>query len=299
MSDEIISTLRQQIEELQDQLQQRDDDVNRYKQELINANTELESLMMGLSHDIKVMHQIQKLLIPTEFPSISGFEFSTKFSAGRQSGGDYLDVFSHMDKLRFGVLVSSSTGYGASTLLLSILLKLTGTMEARTGAEPEKVVEMIREEAVQTLKPDEFSDIFYARIDRRSFEMDYCLLGDITVLIQEYSTQNLKLLSPTQGPINAQLKKVKLAQNVSLNPRDRVIIATKGIVQSENLENEFYGLKRLMRAIAEAPNKGVHELRNHILFDVQKFSSGQNQKADRTVVVAEVKDRVIKLAKKS
>lgn len=299
MSDEIISQLRQQVEDLQAQLSERDDDVSRYKQELISANNQLESLIMNLNHDIKVMHQIQKLLIPTEFPSISGFEFSTKFIAGGQSGGDYLDIFSHMDKLRFGVLVSSSSGYGASTLLLSILLKLTGTMEARTGAEPEKVVEMIRSEAVQSLKPEEFSDVFYARVDRRSFEMDYCLLGDISVLVQEYSSGELKLLPATQGPISAQLKQVKASQKLSLNPRDRIIIVSKGVLQAENIEGEAYGLKRLMGSIAKAPSKGVHELRNQLLFDVQNFASGKNQKADRTVVVAEVKDRVIKLAKKN
>lgn len=299
MSDEIINDLRQQIDDLQTQLTEREDDLNRYKQELVSANSQLESLIMGLNQDLKVMHQIQRLLIPTEFPSISGFEFSTKYIAGGQSGGDYLDIFSHMDKLRFGVLVSSSSGYGASTLLLSILLKLTGTMEARTGAEPEKVVEMIRTEAVESLKAEEFSDVFYARVDRRSFEMDYCLLGDITVLIQEYSTQNLRCLSATQGPISSQLKQVKASQKLSLNPRDRIIIVTKGVLQSENLDGEVYGLKRLMQSISDAPKKGVHELRNQILFDVKGFSSGKNQKSDRTVVVAEVKDRVIKLAKKS
>ena len=299
MSDEIIENLRQQIEDLQTQLAERDEDLQRYKQELMSANGQLESLIMNLNHDIKVMHQVQKILIPTEFPSISGFEFSTKFIAGGQSGGDYLDIFSHMDKLRFGVLVSSSSGYGASTLLLSILLKLTGTMEARTGAEPEKVVEMIRSEAVSSLKPEEFSDVFYARVDRRSFEMDYCLLGEITVLVQEYSTGELRVLPATQGPISAQLKQVKVSQKLSLNPRDRIIIVTKGVLQAENIAGEVYGIKRLMGAISQAPNKGVHELRNQVLFDVKNFSSGQNQKSDQTVVVAEVKDRVIKLAKKS
>ena len=40
-----------------------------------------------------------------------------------------------------------------------------------------------------------------------------------------------------------------------------------------------------------------NELRNEILYQVEKFASGRDLPHDLTVVVTEVKDRVIKLAK--
>jgi hypothetical protein len=41
----------------------------------------------------------------------------------------------------------------------------------------------------------------------------------------------------------------------------------------------------------------VHDLRNEILYQVERFAQGKDIPQDATVVVCEVKDRVIKLAK--
>jgi sigma-B regulation protein RsbU (phosphoserine phosphatase) len=45
------------------------------------------------------------------------------------------------------------------------------------------------------------------------------------------------------------------------------------------------------------PKRGVHELRNHMLYEVQKFSGKPDPIRDQTLVVFEVKDKVIKLAR--
>ena len=77
-----------------------------------------------------------------------------------------------------------------------------------------------------------------------------------------------------------------------------MIFCTKGVFAARNLEGKEFGQDRLYRAILEYATRGVHELRNQIFFQVQKFSGGQEVPRDMTVVVVEVKDRVIKLAKK-
>ena len=64
----------------------------------------------------------------------------------------------------------------------------------------------------------------------------------------------------------------------------------------KNLENESFGQERLFNALVSAPKTGVHDVRNHLLFEIKKFLSGREPTRDVTVLVAEVKDRVIKLA---
>ncbi len=56
-------------------------------------------------------------------------------------------------------------------------------------------------------------------------------------------------------------------------------------------------MERVTRSFLSGPKRGVHELRNHILYEVQKFGQGSEPVRDQTLVVLEVKDKVIKLAK--
>lgn len=74
-------------------------------------------------------------------------------------------------------------------------------------------------------------------------------------------------------------------------------MASPGIVECTNLEGEAFGKERLVNVIFNAPKSGVHDLRNEVFMALKKFSGGAEVKRDQSLVVAEVKNRVIKLAK--
>lgn len=289
--------LKKRILELEAEVSERERDVAKYRDELARANVRLEGLIGQLQSEIRVAHAIQKALVPTEFPHIPGFEFSTKFVPSLVTGGDYFDIFSHEDRLRFGVVVSSSSGHTMSALLLSVLLKFTSQMEARRGAEPDKIMKQMAEELLSSMDEGARADIFYGLIDRRSYELSFCRLGEVAALHQVFSSGELKLLESTSGPLEKGFAGGITAKTVALNPRDKLILCTRGVLETRSLQGEPFGLARLSRSIAEGAKRGVHEIRNQVLYDVQKYSSGQEPQRDHTVVVIEVKDRVIKLAK--
>jgi sigma-B regulation protein RsbU (phosphoserine phosphatase) len=84
---------------------------------------------------------------------------------------------------------------------------------------------------------------------------------------------------------------------VQLNSRDRVVLASDGIKNTVNSLGVNWGGHRLSQAISRAPKQGVHELRNEILFSNEQYSGKSDPLRDQTLIIAEVKDRVIKLAK--
>lgn len=285
------------VRELEGEVREREKDVAKYRDELARANQRLEVLIGQIHQEIKLAHATQKALVPTEFPHVPGFEFSTKFLASMINGGDYFDIFSHDDRLRFGVVVASGSGHSMSALFLSVLLKFTGQMEARKGAEPHNIMKQMAAELVPNIESDARADIFYGLVDRRSYELSYCRLGDVAVLHQSFLDGDLKLLESTGAPMNKDFTGEFQSKVVSLNPRDKLILCSPGVCESKNLQGEAFGLPRLSRSIVEGSKRGVHEVRNQVLYDVQKFTAGQEPPRDLTVVVVEVKDKVIKLAK--
>lgn len=293
----LIESLRNRVRELEAELADREKDLGVFRHELAKANSQLELFIRQISQELKMAGLIQKSLVPTEFPNIPGFEFSTKFVPSPISGGDYFDIFEHEDRFRFGVVLAGSSGYSMSALFLSVLLKMTGQLEARKGGAPNRILEMMAKELVPTIQAGDRANVFYAVVDRRSFDLTFSGAGRVIALLYNYSVGQLQHLAwdaePFQQGFNSPLKSVA----VSLNPRDRLILCSEGATRVANPQGEAFGEERLYKTVLAAPRLSVHELRNEIFYQLQRFAQGQTFPNDVTVVVTEVKDRVIKLAK--
>jgi sigma-B regulation protein RsbU (phosphoserine phosphatase) len=289
--------MQDRIEELQQELSQKEQQLQRYRMELQKTNSHLEEIITDLSQEVKLASLIQKLLSPTEIPNIPGIEFSTKFVPGIKSGGDYFDIFEHDDRLKFGIILSSSSGYTMSALFLSVLMKLSAQIEARKGMEPDQVISTMITELTPNIQKQDMASIFYGIVDRRNYELKYSCIGSIAGMLQVHGKEQISWLEPSSGPLHKAYDEKPLTHTIPLGPRDRLILCTEGVWNAENAESHF-GKERLLKTVHKAPRTGVHDLRNEILYQVEKFTGQNEPSRDQTVLVTEVKDRVIKLAKK-
>lgn len=293
----LMESLQNRIRELEQELGDREKDLGVFRDELARANSQLEKFIKQIASELKMASLIQKALVPTEFPNIPGFEFSTKFIPSPISGGDYFDIFEHEDKFRFGVVLASSSGYSMSALFLSVLLKMTGQLEARKGTSPDRILELMAQELVPNVSPGDAANVFYAVFDRRSFEMTYSGVGQMVGLVYSFATGKLQRMEWEPTPFTKDFSLSLKSSNLSLGARDRIILCSEGVVRALNPKDEMFGDDRLYKTILAAPRLGVHDMRNEILFQLERFVQGRDLPQDVTVVVCEVKDRVIKLAK--
>lgn len=279
--------LNARIKELENELQSKDEELSYTRQELGKFNTIIEKMIADFNQELKLLNQLQKVLSPTEIPMIPGVEFSSKFNPGTRAGGDYFDIFEHEDKMKFGILVSSATGYAMSALFLTVLIKVAAQIEAKKGLAPDDVLQLLSHEIVPHISKEDEISLFYAVVDRRTFEMSYSSIGNIHAALQAYGSEQVQKLEPSTGPMSRHFKDKPLKETIALSARDRLVVATFGVGQFD----------QLMQAIVHAPRSGVHELRNEILFQAEKRTEKNIPERDQTVIVTEVKDRVIKLAK--
>jgi sigma-B regulation protein RsbU (phosphoserine phosphatase) len=296
MSDSEISKLKAQIQDLESEVEAREADLKRYRDELVSANSQLEVLIAQIRQELSITKKIQKVLVPTEFPNFPGFEMSYKFLPSKISGGDYYDLFEHKDRLRFGVIVASASGHSMSAILLTVLLKLTHQMESKKGAKPHEILGAIGSEMQSSAGDSDLADIFYGFIDRRSYTLSYSVLGEVAVYLKDGKTKEIKPLVVNSGPLAKNFNEKIETRKIKLNPHDMLVAVTQGITNSPNLEGEVFGKERLVEAIMARGEAGVHEVRNHIFHSVSQFCSGTEVSRDQTVIVLEVKDKVIRLA---
>lgn len=279
-----------EIARLKGIIQMKDQELMLYKQELLKFSHQLDNVMIQISTDVDLLKKIQKVLAPTEIVNIPGFEFSRKFVYGSRYGGDYFDIFEHADKLKFGVLLSSSSGYAMSALFLSLVLKVSHLMEAKKGLAPEKVLEQISIELKSTAKTNDETQAFYGVIDRRDLTLNFCAVGRIKGFLQipGRPLQMISSDSPALGPSTAPFFQ---SAQIDLEPKSRVLLVSDGILDVLSTDQISQCLQTL------AISSEVHDVRNEILLKCQLVSGLDTPLRDQTVVVIEVKDRVIKLAK--
>lgn len=287
MSDE--SANKKTIAKLEAELAQKSSEIIIYRQELMKISQKLDSLMSQVSGDTKVLSHVQKLLVPTEVPTIPGFEISRKFVYGSKVGGDYFDIFEHEDKMRFGILVACSSGYAMSALFMSLILKVSHVLEAKKGNLPDKILQQIADEMKKLAKPEDLTSVFYAVIDRRDFSLQFCSAGKVNgfYLAPQKPIQVLKSVHSAFGQQFSE--KLSLAK-LDLDAKARLCVMTEGLTEILSTED-------IAKIMTDNVKNGVHDLRNDILFQAQRKSKLEEPLRDQTVVVIEVKDRVIKLAK--
>ncbi len=295
MAKKTSEELQNRIDELEHELSERETDLKLFRDELTKANIQLKKLIGQISNELRTAAKIQKALVPTEFPTIPGFEFSTKFVPSPISGGDYFDIFEHEDKFRFGVVLANSSGYSMSALFLSVLIKMSGQLEARKGIPPNHILEHMASELVPNMEETDAANVFYGVIDRRTFELTYSHAGNYVGLL--VSQHKVKKLEDSNVAIGKAFRPGIENRSISLNPHDKLVLCSEGVLKILNAKAEKFGEERLYKAILGASENDVHDLRNEIMIQIEKFSGGLELSQDITVLVLEVKDRVIKLAK--
>ena len=179
---------------------------------------------------------------------------------------------------------------------MTVLLKLTHQMESKQGAKPHEILKAIGGEMKASASDSDQADIFYGFIDRRSYTLSYSVLGEVSVFLQDGKSSEIRPLVSKSGPIHKNFSDEIQTHKVKLNPSDMVVAVTQGITGAESLQGECFGKERLVEAIMARGDSGVHEVRNHIFHQVNQFVSGAEPTRDQTVIVLEVKDKVIRLA---
>jgi len=308
---DVNEALKQQILDLQDELsaknadlERKDRELQRYQHEVGQLNKKIEVLIAKISEELNMATQLQRKLSPTELPHIGGFEFSSKFRFGSRFGGDYFDIFELPDKMKFVMILSSASSHGVSALLLTSLLKNSSLSVRDPQISAYKLFEKICSDVRPEMGASDQVSLMVAIVDRRSFEMEVVACGRLHAFLARSSEAIESLYEGSAAfskedsrTFNETDKNSFHFRRVLLQSKEKLVFTSTGIVHAQHKSGEEFGLKNLKEAIKASVRSSVHELRNEILYRLEKMIQQDPPLADQTVLVAEVKDRVIKLAK--
>jgi len=302
MSEE--NQLKNKVSDLEQRLESREKELVQYKNQMKTLQGQITQLIEQVSQELNMAHAIYKVLIPTELPNIPGFDFSTKYEPSMISSGDYFEIFDHHEKLKFNVLMASSFGLGTSAMFMSVLLKLIAQVELRKSSEVDQILKLIASEFLGSVKQggnfDQKAHLCLLQIDRRHFELQLASTGD--VVAYWYSDGNVEKISGHEKPLSGQMESEKdfkiHVSKKSIDAGDKLVIASPGMAKalSSDAQSQFES-EVMVKLLKDHGSENPHELRHRLFYDLERFTSGREPERDRTLIVMEVQDRVIKLAR--
>lgn len=138
------------------------------------------------------------------------------------------------------------------------------------------------------LADDRFVTAFYGVLDRRTRELTYAVAGHPPPLRYAAATGEVRPLTGQGFLLGIVPEEVYRERRVQLDPGDRVLFYTDGLIEARNEIGETFGADRLTAAFREHAAKPANELVPALMADHRRFCGSQAAGDDVTVVAVEL-----------
>ena len=246
-----------------------------------------------MEEELNIARDLQTSMLPADCPQIKGFEIAAYSLAAREVGGDFYD-FIDMGEDKAGMVIGDVTGKSVSGALV---MSASRTL-FRTLSEDESGVRNSMMRANQRLKKDVKTGMFvallYAVLNAQDQTLTLCSAGQ-TLPIHMSATTGKAVLVETRGdtfPLGILGDSEYEETQLKLQPGDKVVLYTDGIVEAMNEKEEIFGFERLVEVVQGARSAAADLLLKEILDRVNAFTGGAAQHDDLTLIVVSLDQKV-------
>lgn len=226
--------------------------------------------------------EVQRHLMPKEFPLLDDYEFSAATRPARSLGGDYYDVFYRGDGA-MALCIADVCGKGIPAALLMANLQATVQSAAVEEPRPGPFARRVNSAVCRNLSPGRFVTLFYCLLDIAGRRLSYTNAGHNAPILLRATGQVIRLDS--SGPVLGVFNGLEYQESaVSIEPGDRLVLFTDGISEADNHAGEEFGEDRIIAILKETMGRSAGEIRNRTFDAVDEFSGGC-LRDDATIVV--------------
>ena len=237
--------------------------------------------LVALEHELGLATSIQQSILPTEFPSSTGYQIFANMNPAKAVGGDFFD-FVNLGNGRVGLAIADVSGKGvpASLLMMSSRTLLKG---AAIGCDdPGRVLSYVNTALEAENAALMFVTMFYGIFDSRRGEFTYASGGhDPPLILHRDGTTTL--LPQTGGIALGVVPDVKYEFNtVQVALGETILLYTDGVPDAQNDSGERFGMERFCQIFTDESPKDAQEVTEVVFQAVKEFSKDTSQFDDLT-----------------
>jgi len=253
---------------------------------LREARAQLAAQLLALNNELEMARQIQLSILPHSIPQLPGLKIVARFLPMTSVAGDFYD-FIQIDDKHIGILVADVSGHGLPSALIASMLQVALTGQAAHASEPAKVLAGLNR-ALCGKFTHNFITAAYVYADLEKNLMRYAGAGHPPVLQwRDSAGKTTQVLE--NGLILGMFEEARYeALEFPLEPGDRYVLYTDGVLEAANSAQEQFGADRFMRFIESHMHLGAEQFSQTFLTELSGWSnqtSEQGQQDDITLLV--------------
>jgi sigma-B regulation protein RsbU (phosphoserine phosphatase) len=228
---------------------------------------------------------IQDCLRP-DLKEISGARYACINQPAAEVAGDYYDVMPSADG---GVIlcVADVSGQGVPAAMGAAMLKTLLLNSAERESDPPKLLALLNAAFCRVTLPEDFATMALLHFTPGSPTAAYASAGHEPVFLLHYSTGRTEDLKATGFPIGVQSPSTWEVRPLTVEPGDRLIMLTNGLVETKNPAGEAYSRDRLLGDLMDLRTRPLEQMLAGILSRVIAYRGAAPQQDDLTALAVE------------
>jgi sigma-B regulation protein RsbU (phosphoserine phosphatase) len=246
---------------------------------------EVESQKDQLEHELEVVSEVQRKLLPKKLPEIDGFKLAAHYETSRYAGGDYYDTIEIAED-RWGFLIADAEGHSAPAAVLMAMTCALFRAYSDSANDPAAVLHYLNQHLCKVADPS-FMTALYAVYDSTQQTMRVARAGQPLPMIYRASEKKaFELTSPGVYPLGIEPYQIEIpVTEVKLRSGDRFLIYTDGLSERFNAAGETYGEERLLQPLATDNAATPQDVVAAIMGDVERFAGNHPADDDQALLL--------------
>jgi len=258
-------------------------------EELSAKNLEQErALRAEAEKELQTAHEMQMALMPKAPPRIAGLEITGRCIPANHVGGDLFQYF-HQDR-KLSISLADVTGHAMEAAIPVVMFSGILKSQMEMGGSVEELFRRLNRSLHGTLTGRTFVCLAMGELDPASRLFRFSNSGCPYPYHFRAVTGEVTELQVDAYPLGVRPDTTYQTIEVQLEPGDRVVFCSDGIIEATNEAGEMFGFERTAEVIRQGCVEGLsaEALLERIIEEVKTFSQGVPQGDDQTVVVLKV-----------
>jgi len=234
-----------------------------------------------IQKELDIARRIQSAILPSSFPESAHFDVAAHYAPMTSVAGDFYD-FLQAENDQAGILIADVSGHGVPAALIASMVKLAATAQRSHVADPAALLSGMNA-ALCGNTQNQFVTAAYVHLDASSALLRYSAAAHPPMLLVRGDeirsvVENGLMLAAFEAATYSTAEH-------KLEPGDRLVLYTDGIIEAADAKDEEFGQERLSALLRQGSALTAQQTADLIVKTVQGWSKTQND--DLTVVVCD------------
>lgn len=246
------------------------------------------SQLQALNSDMEVAAEIQRAILPTEFPPFPELadrvDIYASMTPAKMVGGDFYDFFP-IDEHRIGFIIADVSGKGVpAALFMAISDPLIRSVALSTHNSSECINSsniLLCRASVDSM----FLTALYGIYDLETGNIDFTNAGHNATYVLRNNGQVEKIAQHSNFVLGGFDDFKYTSDSVHLEPGESIVLYTDGITEAFNGNNEEFGAERLEASLDSLDQESAQGIVEQVLRKTKDFVGDTEQSDDITMLV--------------